>query len=312
MQRCLLDCEHWIRLRGLPKKTKSRKVRLLHHCYVYLRIFQASTSVSEDLSSPRNGFRSSQWEGRLEQRMNEIKEAVMGENDLHLEIPGRWDCTMYPSIFGVPESFLFLLSQVTRLANERDLAEAGHSSGGNYLDFKEFMSRARSLESCICASHVSFSATQGEDRQRQTRERSTSSNDNLINFMLNALHKALMIFFYRRIYEIDASMLQNQVYEVRKSLEECSRFDEPAVGIAASFVWPAFIAACEAQDLDTRDWFVKWFNQAAEKSELQTCRLAKETIQDVWRRSSCLSTSRTNDANWPQIMREGNQSMFYV
>ncbi|KAB8070887.1 hypothetical protein BDV29DRAFT_180038 [Aspergillus leporis] len=43
---CLLDYENWIRFRGIPKTRKWRMVRLLHHCYVYLRVFYESTSIS--------------------------------------------------------------------------------------------------------------------------------------------------------------------------------------------------------------------------------------------------------------------------
>lgn len=50
------------------------------------------------------------------------KDPSVAQWDLHLGIPGRWSLTLFPKIHGVAESFLMLLSQVIRLANERGLS----------------------------------------------------------------------------------------------------------------------------------------------------------------------------------------------
>lgn len=311
---CLLDCEHWIRLRGLIKNTKSRKVRLLHHCYVYLRIFHESTSVCQKFVSPGTGisdqsFRLPRWEGHLDQRMSELKERTLGENDLHLEFPGRWDSTLYPLIFGIPESFLFLVSQVTRLANERDLSDLDECS--NVMNLKQFSARARSLEKCICAWQPPDLISNGSEYRTTSQGENSESTDSLIQFMMIALHNALLLFFYRRIYDVDVTMLQEKVRRIKDCLSQCDEVEVPAVGLAASFVWVAFIGACEAQHPDTQAWFVRWFDKSAEKSGLSICQIAKQTAQQVWGRANQPFNSALR-SSWPQIMRENNQSLFYI
>ncbi|GKZ20879.1 hypothetical protein AbraIFM66951_009198 [Aspergillus brasiliensis] len=319
VRRCLLDCENWVRFRGMPKTRKSRKVRLLHHCYVYLRIFHESTSVlpvshveiESDHASPdtvrsiasSRSFRLRQWEGRLDQRMSELKEQHQGENDLHLEIPGRWESTMYPQVFGLPESLLFLLSQVTRLGNERDLSDMGSYTGA--LDFKQFSARARSLERCISTWRPpSMSDADPDNIVAQT-------NATVIRLTLSALHKALLIFFYRRIYDVDPMILQDKAWQVRDALAQVERDDMPSTRVAAPFIWAAFIAACEALDPTLQDWFAGWFETSARRSGLGTFKLALKIARQVWERQRQPLNSSAS-TSWPQVMRESNLSLFYI
>ncbi|KAB8268238.1 fungal-specific transcription factor domain-containing protein [Aspergillus minisclerotigenes] len=324
IRRCLLDCENWIRFRGIPKTRKSRKVRLLHHCYVYLRIFYESTSVShvrgssmqqEMNESPDTitsvasspSFRLRQWEGRLDQRMNELKEQHLGENDIHLEIPGRWDSTMYPHVFGMPETLLFLLSQVTRLGNERDMSDL--DGGSSILDFRQFSSRARSLERYICTWRPSSSPFHGEDNEDDDLNGNGAFKANTIlsSHMVLALHKALLVFFYRRIYDVDPTILQDRVWQVQDSLSRCDRGDIPT----APLLWAAFVAACEALDPTLRDWFTNWFNRSFKASGLQNFKFALNIAKQVWEKQG-RSLSSDNSTSWPQVMRDSGMSMFYV
>ncbi|PYH47875.1 Zn(II)2Cys6 transcription factor [Aspergillus saccharolyticus JOP 1030-1] len=313
VRRCLLDCENWVRWRGLPKPRKSRKVRLLHHCYVYLRIFHESTSVLPagppdrecDPASPAavggslaasRAFRLRQWEGRLDQRMEELKEPHQGENDLHLEIPGRWESTMYPQVFGLPEPPLFLLSQVTRLANERDLAAAG---SGSPLDFQQFHLRARSLERCIAAWRpppplgVSGDDAGADEDERENARRSVQ--------LSTLLHPALLLFFYRRVYDIDPTILQAQARQVRDALAD-------AAEVTAPVVWAAFLAACEALDPALQSWFARWFEAAAQRCGVGGVAHALTVVRLVWERQR----QRTGNASWPQVLREEGISLYYI
>ncbi|KAE8157417.1 fungal-specific transcription factor domain-containing protein [Aspergillus tamarii] len=323
IRRCLLDCENWIRFRGIPKTRKSRKVRLLHHCYVYLRIFYESTSVSHVSSSSLQqemnaspdtvtsvasspSFRLLQWEGRLDQRMDELKEQHLGENDIHLEIPGRWDSTMYPHVFAMPETLLFLLSQVTRLGNERDMSDL--DGGSSILDFRQFSSRARSLERYICTWRPLPPPFHGEDNEDDLSDNGAFQiNTTLSNHMVLALHKALLVFFYRRIYDVDPTILQDRVWQIQNSLSQCDRGDIPT----APLLWAAFVAACEALDPVLRDWFTNWFNRSFKASGLHNFRFALKIAKQVWEKQG-QSLKSDNSTSWPQVMRDHGMSMFYV
>lgn len=255
----LLEAEKFIRVKGLNRK-KSRKVRLLHHCYAFERIFHESTFVGGVNSSHRVHVRQaiessgasaysqdnltldlsncSAWDD-LPGQMQRVKGREEGENDLHLMRPGVWSATLYPEIFGLPEVYIFLLSLIVRLGREKDDAELQPEATN--LSLKEFLRRAKAVERCI--------------NQLRPQDQTTDVIDTLVD----ATHNALVIYFYRRIFNVDASMLQSRVLIVRDCL---LNFESAGVDVAygsARLIWPAFIAACEAEDAEVQLSFANWF-----------------------------------------------------
>jgi arginine metabolism regulation protein II len=307
----MLDAERLIRLKGLIKKRKSRKVRLLHHYYAYTRIFYESTFVLATDAGQRNqvrdvveksglvivgqdalSFRLGQWGMSLDQKMLERKTCEQGENDLHLQMPGIWDRSLYPDIYEIPESFLMLLSQVIRLGNEKDLSERNveHES----LSWQEFSSRAKTLERCICQwkrpEHANSDGSLGKEALDADRL--------VVDHMLDALHHALMIYFYRRIYDVDASILQQKVEKTIDSLLRCAKEDKRLVRSTAAFIWLAFIAGCEALSPDLQALFSAWFENNAGHSGLQSFSTVLLVIQRVWNRRRDLNDGNTS---WPDL-----------
>ncbi|KAJ3544818.1 hypothetical protein NM208_g2846 [Fusarium decemcellulare] len=261
----LLDAEKFIRIKGLIKSRKSRKVRLLSHCYGYMRFFYESTFVLVD-SDQRSGvrdavknvgvqvcgedsiaFRLGKWQSALADQMIKPKTLEEGENDLHLETPGLWNNTLYSDVYEIPESFLVLLSQVIRLANETP----GQSTT---LSWSEFSTRAKDLESCICQWNPRQTITDSDNLTGHS-----DADAGVVEIMHQALQRALCIYFYRRIYDVDASVLQGHVRDVRDALLKCAANATSPVGFTAAFVWPGFIAACEALDLQLQNDFSAWF-----------------------------------------------------
>ncbi|KAK5948010.1 hypothetical protein OHC33_010938 [Knufia fluminis] len=271
----LLEAEKIIRLRGLPKPSKSRKLRLLHHCYSYMRIFHESVSFSSTrLNLQRtirdaveksgvivrgtdpSSFRLIPWED-LDEKFREIKTREQGENDLLLAGPGKWPATMYPEIFGVPETWLNLLSQVIRLANEKETAE---SADEPTLSLKDFLRRAKALETYILRWEYSNNLV------------TTSSGLQIMEVdwimletMQSALHHALAIYFYRRIHDVDPVVLQPKVQKVKEYLFACKQICESGGGFLDGWMWPAFIAGCEALDPTLQEAFTAWFEFSTKK-----------------------------------------------
>lgn len=293
-----LEAEKLIRLRGLKRK-KSRKVRLLHHCYVFERLFYESTSICGGNSMQRRNvreavessgltryshdslsFRLPSW-NNLDQEMSEVKNQEVGENDLHLERPGVYTATLYPEIFGVPEPWVVLLSLIIRLGNAKDAAEEG--SLPSCLTLKEFTSRAKSIESLVNhlqrPNQITISGTVNESQIDQF----------VLENMLDAVQYALAIYFYRRIYDVDASMLQEKVASVRDCLLRCEAADPSVVYGSAGFIWPAFIAACEAEDAAVQGSFSNWFNNAAQRSGLSRFADTLKDIRQIWQEKAMAS-----------------------
>lgn len=292
-----LEAEKLIRLRGLKRK-KSRKVRLLHHCYVFERLFYESTFISAGDSTKRRhvreavessgliryshdslSFRLPTWNS-LDQRMSEFKSQEVGENDLHLERPGVFSATLYPEIFGVPELWAQGLSLVIRLANEKDAA--AQDSRPSCLSLKDFISWAKSIEQLINHLEPPRQTTIGHDSQ---------VNQVVLKNMLDAVQQALAIYFYRRIYDVEASILQQKVVNVRDCLLRCEAADSSVVYGSAGFIWPAFVAACEAEDPMVQSSFADWFDNAAQRSGLSRFTDTLQSIRQTWQEKAIARTS---------------------
>ncbi|TVY74812.1 Arginine metabolism regulation protein II [Fusarium oxysporum f. sp. cubense] len=290
-----LETEKFIRTKGLNRR-KSRKVRLLHHCYVFERLSHESTFTQSTLNlDHRNrvreaieasgasaysqdslSFRLTTW-SNLDQEMHKVKGQEEGENDLHLQHPGIWSATLYPEIFGVPELHLFMLSLVIRLAREKEQNQDELINSG--LTLKEFMARAKAVERWIKQLHV---LRQSIWMVEAPVDPEHQQSVNLLNSLADTMQHALSVYFYRRIYDLDPSMLQKHVLGVRNRLLE---FDASDAGMgygSLRLIWPAFVAACETDDNDIRASFVQWFECAAKRSGLRIFTETKERIERIW------------------------------
>lgn len=298
-----LEAEKFIRIKGLKRK-KSRKVRLLHHCYVFERLFHESVFVGGANSNHRQlvrlaiessglarasvdslSFRLYKWRN-LHQEMLRVRDQEEGENDLHLERPGLFSATLYPEIFGIPEPWLVLLSLVIRLGTEKDDAEQEHRASN--LNARDFTSRAKALEDCIIQLQY---PSQGD---AAFPNHLSCTEQHILGNMLEALRNALAIYFYRRIYDLSASMLQEKVGKVLGCLLQCEYADSSVVHGSASFIWPAFIAACEAEDPCTQESFSSWFETSARRSGVSCFTRTLASIEKIWQeKRSCNGTSAT-------------------
>jgi hypothetical protein len=303
-----LEAEKFIRMKGLKRK-KSRKVRLLHHCYVFERMFHESIFVCAANSNQRQhvrraiessglapasvdglSFRLYKWKN-LHQEMLRVRDREEGENDLHLERPGLFSATLYPEIFGIPESWLHLLSCVIRLGAEKDAAE---DSTSNSINLKDFIGRAKSLEDYINQLQRPNQATFTFSSQHSTLDQHILEN------MLEAMRLALALYFYRRIYDINASILQGKVIGVRDCLLQCEYADSSVVHGSAGFIWPAFVAACEAEDPDVQQSFARWFEISAQRSGLSGFTRTLSSIRKIWQEKRGGGSSMT----WLDLMRK--------
>ncbi|CAG8128986.1 unnamed protein product [Penicillium nalgiovense] len=299
-----LEAEKFIRLRGLPRK-KSRKVRLLHHCYVFERIIHESIFICGANSRQRHhvhaaietsglgnysldslSFRLSGWKN-LDQEMMRVRGQEEGENDLHLERPGFWSNTLYPEIFGIPEPWVILLSQVIRLGKEKDATEGDDEL--NCISLKEFSGRAKTLED-----YINKLPLPSLDHIHSELDREIIKN------MLNAMQNALAIYFYRRIHDVDSSLLQQKVAGVLDHLLRCEDTDSTVVHGSAGFIWPAFIAACEAEDPLVQISFSDWFVNSARRSGLSCFTETLANIQRIWQEKTC---ANGESVTWLDLMK---------
>ena len=283
----MIDAERLLRIRGLAKRHISRRARLLHHMYTWVRIVGESTYVLHEdkatdlpkvLSAPQletgpnarldDFLRIEPGEEYEELELEDQKDAEVGLHDIHLQDPRQYPDTMYLQIYGVSETWLSLLSQTTRLANFKDRLRSDPS------DQASLNKKTARLEDMICtfASIDNLQPTELAETLPPTR------------YMLRALNSALVIFYYRRIRDVNAWILQCHVDDV---IDALGHFDESMCQMSfhgPGTAWPAFIAGCEASSVARRDALLKWVETAFWKTGLYCYRAARDMMQEIWTR----------------------------
>ena len=291
----LVEAEKFIRLKALNSR-KSRKVRLLHHCNVFERLFHESIFIGGTDSQQRNHvrntiessglaihsrdslcFRLPQFTN-LDKEMSVVKSHEVGENDLHLGCLGDYPPTLYSEIFGVPESWMLLLSMTIRLGKEKDSAESGDTS--DVPNLRSFATRAKAI-----GRRIHQLQRLKIENTSPTSSAQSQSDLQVLDKMLDAVQQALVIYFYRRIYDMDASMLQQKVVGVRDSRLRCEAADPSVVHGSVGFIWPAFLAACEAEDPGVQLSFSHWLKHSAQRSGLYASRTHSRSSSRSGRRN---------------------------
>ncbi|OQE46505.1 hypothetical protein PENCOP_c001G01653 [Penicillium coprophilum] len=306
----LVQTEKFICVKGLSQPALSAKKRVLHHCYAYMRIMAETTCIADrprvNLTGSGCTLTASTIYGgdfRLypglvfsTTTMSMEKDPEMAQRDLHLAIPGRWSSTLFPTLYGIDEIFLMLLSQVIRLANERDLSMMSDAAESQ-LSLREFWTRAKGLERAIdhLLSTANPNCVQSSDGALPVITTATAQ----------AMYMALSIFFHRRIYEIDPAMLQANVSAIQGLLIEIQQEESAQKESGnAALIWPVFITACEAVNLELQVFFSSWFDNCAKSTALVHASVAKQIIETIWTKRHDVSLCG-GTYSWPDILRDG-------
>ncbi|KAF4472855.1 ARG81-transcription factor involved in arginine metabolism [Fusarium albosuccineum] len=285
-QNFLLDAERLIRVRGLIDQ-KPQKTRLLHHLYTYLRLIAESISTFTSFNSrgQPDGFLvppSSQTFRVSEESLNVgldptiEKTAQLGYSDIHLEVQGLWAETLHSTIHGIPESLMTLLSQTTSLANEKEYLESRARCDAKVsADLKRHV---KTLEKRIWSWNLTseFSINSKLYTEQELIHHPQTQS------MVLAIHRALVIHFYRRIHDISAMILQDIVRETLEHLEPCMEKMVEDEDFTPSLAWAAFIAASEAIIPELQERALKCVSITENKGFYCTSMPSTEVITAIW------------------------------
>lgn len=349
----MIDSERLLRIRGLAKRTISRKARMLHHLYTWSRIVGESSYVlrnhnqSQITAAIRSYSNSSKKKranyGSVEAGASDFhpghnpklddflrldsdapdsdvdtdaqKESDKGLRDIHLEDPRRYSAEMYLQLYGISETWLSLVSQTTRLANIMDSLDG--SNKRKDVDFLDSLERRKQrLEHMVC----SFAATNKPVKVLKLQQASDknprysnaqSGDETPRSCMVRALHSALVIFFYRRIFKVHPWILQDHVKSVVEALQDfdtsCQTFEVYGPGSP----WPVFMAGCEAIAPLQRDYLSQWLERAFAKTGFARFQTIKSCMLEVWKKRDSLGQPKDRSSldktwSWIHVSREQN------
>ncbi|KAI1341101.1 fungal-specific transcription factor domain-containing protein [Xylariaceae sp. FL0016] len=306
----LLDAERLIRLRGLSAK-RSFKIRLLHHLYTHLRVLSESTAVGSESKEHGEGqlgltcqsavtlrrFRVA--EDNLTQGLDpsHIKDDDMGYNDIHLEVQGTWKETLFPMIYGIPESLITLLSQVISLANDKARLESIARKSSKIST--ALTSHIKTLENSVWSWKLPDGPLPPQYQTSAHCESQSLLEQPDIRSMVLAMHQAIIIYFYRRIYNMSAMMLQGNVKKTLEYLQPCIDEGVEDQDFAATIAWPIFIAGCEAASTELQEHAMRNIAIVENRASVFSPEPASHVFKRVWEQRA-----KTQDwtLSWPNMM----------
>ncbi|OGM48913.1 hypothetical protein ABOM_003152 [Aspergillus bombycis] len=327
--RCyLVDAERLLRVRGLPKRKISRRMRLLLNIYTWLRISGESTYVLHDytlspssLSTFNLHCQSKRPTASGERPIPSYAQGVDLDDFLHIESPDndlnidepkcrRADITdihlqdsrkssetLSKQVYGIPEIWLSLLSQTTRLANIMDTLRNSQNTEITMScnTYQALQDRASRLERVI----HDYTARETESNHRSEQ----TMHDTLI---FRALNSALIIFFHRRVRQTYPAVLEGEVEKVITSLLAFYRRLKVGDPLGLGTLWPLFIAGCEATTHKQRESILYLLERANLMSGLAPYKIASDLVTEVWRRQDeQLTASRQAPLpSWIDISKE--------
>ncbi|PMB72147.1 Arginine metabolism regulation protein II [Beauveria bassiana] len=290
----LLEAEYLIRTRGLPASPKSLQLRTLHHVYTHLRVLTESTCgcilrnicpqkpgsrsslVTEESRHQLRSFRVADQSTESDLRMSVEKSAAAAHDDIHLEVMGDWQDSLFPQLYGLPESLLGLLSQTIRLANEQELLQRDANVDVSMI--ANLCRRTKVLEHNLLSWKMPSENFHSHNLQNSAESQpATNLGGQIIPRLTTTFRHAVTLFYYRRVQNINGLMLQNVVQKV---LESMSLEDGPYE--AAQMLWPAFLASCEAIEPPLRVGLGGWLRQMGNKTRIPTFKIVSELAEKVW------------------------------
>jgi arginine metabolism regulation protein II len=325
----LRDVEHLIALYDVDKTNTSSGVRMLHSTFLYLRTLQASvgifgiqareTSVNGHLKRPSNVDSSmvlmdpniSLWSSLLheeEGRNTSITLQALRKAPCH--ICGK-NKSIFEQIYSLPEPLFKLISRVTALAQRMERRQASSRSKNPELLFAE----ANRLETDICdwqndipdPEKGSFipqcSNCISEDRTREAQQSTGQARVSLLYHFREAMHAALLIYFYRCVRNVDTHILQQFVDKTFDHLMRYGQFKRESNDPSSNLCWPGFIAGCEASNPETRSKISAWFSSETALTGIRMFEVAGQAVKQVW---EARDRAKNRNLPWSEILMESS------
>ncbi|KAJ5120419.1 uncharacterized protein N7515_009807 [Penicillium bovifimosum] len=283
----LRDVEEIINLHGVQKVSRSSKVRMLHSIYLYLRVLTERASTIEYRS--QSSTSTSSKDPTFTSSAQEIVkwDSMIGfapsspESGVNLDSASSpASCkSMFEEIYSVPQSLFKLILQTTHMiAMVEKQKRTGRPPS---IDHDAFAAEVKDLESNICSWEYVLQEDLGYYAHTPLPGRELFPYH-----LVQAVHKALIVYFYRCVRDVNAAILQTHVQQIIHHLSEYDRMKQKYKDQSANTCWPGFIAGCEALDPQLREQIADWLKRSGQSNGIRMFNVALEAVQKVWQARS--------------------------
>jgi arginine metabolism regulation protein II len=298
----LREINRLIAIYGTEVSRISTTLRTLQNIFYYIRTMQDTLGVfsSEKLiHSPSLSTRPGICFHSIE-TSSSIPEACSC-ND------GSNSQSLFERVFSIPPSLFGLISRVTAFIHETegvDINEATHTNSSllsdrvNQLeteiwDWSSTSNNGVSPSPTTCLHGLAFSSP----------DTANHATDSPLHHYIEAMHSAVLIYFYRCVRKVDPLMIQHLVDKTIDSLARCTELRQKTHDPSSDICWPLFIAGCEALIPSTRKRVQDLFAIEAARTGIRMFEKACQATVEVW----CVRDRRRNrHLSWSAILRESN------
>lgn len=137
----------------------------------------------------------------------------------------------------------------------------------------ENLSTRLETELCAWQCHGGGSAGDGDDPV------SGFANRAIMAHLISAFHCAAIIFFYRRVRQLNSLLLWPYLEKFLCSLEEFKVEQRKVSLVNCGIVWPGFIASAEALDPDLQARFHEHLQDCAKSSRMRNFEFAASLLK---------------------------------
>lgn len=195
------------------------------------------------------------------------KTSEVGYNDIHLDVNGRWQETLYTKIYGVPETLLTLLSQTVKLANGKQRLEGVAVSSRRVS--AALRRHTKRLERNLWTLRLHDDAPTDSPTESP---------------LVQAVYQGLLIYFYRQVQKVDAMLFQDRVGKALDYLEPCLERLHHGHDLTLLVAWTAFVIACEAATDTLQDRALVCLTRVEACAAFFTVRKMSHIARRVWER----------------------------
>jgi hypothetical protein len=245
---------------GIPKVRKSRKVKMLHSIYLYLRILtrgahiydQSLASDPDESANPgaRPSSQETTWDVLLEESSHTTD--TLNLSFMQNLAPVK---TTFEQIYSLPESLFKLIFETTQLSSKIDKLRHQRPA---HTDHDALSENVKTLENRICQWEYNYR----ESTQLPDPAGTQLPQKELFPYhLMHAIYTALIIYFYRAVRDVNPIALQHYVQQTIYHLRQYDKHKEERKDRSSDICWPAFIAGCEATSLHFRQQISDWLRK---------------------------------------------------